>query len=100
MKIRVLLPVAWLAAIHIAACGAGFLSPWEPVRQNRSLPFAPPPRLRLIDPNGHIHRRPFICGLSPVRGSLLPRYFEDCGRTFTIRFFTTGFTYCIGPFCL
>src|SRR5207245_3295088 len=43
------LALAALAAVHLAALGAGFLAPYGPTDQNRSLPYAPPARLRFVD---------------------------------------------------
>ena len=46
---RLLLVASVLVAVHLAALGAGFLSPYSPITQNRTLPYAPPTRLHLVD---------------------------------------------------
>jgi len=66
MKGRASLSVALaaLAAMHLAAIGASFLSPYDPTEQNRSLPYAPPTRLHLVDGEGRFHFRPVVYRMS------------------------------------
>jgi peptide/nickel transport system permease protein len=54
------LGLAVLAAVHLAALGAGFLAPYPPAQQNRTLPYAPPTRLHFVDAGGRFHVRPFV----------------------------------------
>ena len=48
------LALAVLAAVHLAALGAGFLAPYPPTEQNRMLPYAPPTRLHFVDTAGRL----------------------------------------------
>ncbi len=70
MSIRI--PALVLIAIHAAALFAGFLAPYSPSGQDRTMPFAPPMRPRFVDPGGGFHWRPFVlCGdpqqVCPIR---------------------------------
>lgn len=78
-------PILWLALLHVAVIGADFFAPYDYGLQNRSMPFAPPTRIRLIDPVAGRLSRPFVCELNPATGSAT--YVEDCSRRFPIRFF-------------
>lgn len=78
---RRLIPIVWLALLHIAVIGADFFAPYDYTQQNRSMPFAPPTRIHLIDPVSGLLARPFVCESTPVT------YVEDCSRRFPIRFF-------------
>ncbi len=93
MQLWTAVPLSWLVGLHIAVVGAGFFSPYEPTRQNRSLPYAPPTPLHFVDPEGHWHWRPFICkqSISPLRSGT-----EDCARRSTIHFCVAGTPYRIG----
>lgn len=89
--------VAALALLYLAVLGAGFLSPDDPLAQNRDLPFAPPTRLHFVDPAGRVHLRPFVHPLVLRPGSL-EEYEEDHSRTYPLRFFVTGARYTVlGP---
>src|SRR5207245_2615698 len=56
------LALAVLAAVHLAALGAGFLAPYPPTEQNRMLPYAPPTRLHFVDTAGRLPLPPFVYG--------------------------------------
>jgi len=77
MSRRAALPTALaaLVAMHLAALGAGFLAPYDPTAQNRSVPYAPPTRLRFVDAEGRFHLRPFVYRL--VRSGAGGAYEED-----------------------
>jgi len=77
MSRRAALPTALaaLVAMHLAALGAGFLAPYDPTEQNRSVPYAPPTRLRFVDAEGRFHLRPFVYRL--VRSGAGGAYEED-----------------------
>lgn len=49
-----------LAAVHLAALAAPFLSAYDPTEQNRTLPYAPPTRVHMIDGGGRFRWRPFV----------------------------------------
>jgi peptide/nickel transport system permease protein len=90
MSVRAGLPVALaaLAALHLAALGAPFLAPYDPTEQNRSLPYAPPTRLHLIDGEGRFHLRPFVYRMARRRGG--EGYEEDRGRSCRVLFLVRG----------
>jgi peptide/nickel transport system permease protein len=58
---RKLIPwLAALAAIHLIIACAGFFAPYDPLSQNRHLPYIPPMQLHFVDYQGHFHVRPFF----------------------------------------
>lgn len=75
-----------LGAVHLAAIGAGFLAPYAPTEQNRTLPYAPPTRLRFVDAAGRFHLRPFVYRATEREGTE-GVYDEDPTRPYPIRFF-------------
>jgi peptide/nickel transport system permease protein len=91
---RMLAPVLWLGLLHVAVLGAHFFSPYDHTQQNRSVPFAPPTRIRFMDLQGALHFRPFVCRQVPEAGSFTT-YTEDCTNVFPIRFFVSGHPYTI-----
>jgi len=78
-----------LGAVHLAAIGAGFLAPYAPTEQNRSLPYAPPTRLRFVDAEGRLHLRPFVYRLVEREGAG-GVYDEDTSRPWPVRLFVRG----------
>lgn len=80
------LAAAVLIALHGAALGAGFLAPYEPTQQNRTLPYAPPTRLHFVDEGGRFHLRPFVYSLVE-EGGASGRYREDRAQAHPVRLF-------------
>jgi peptide/nickel transport system permease protein len=80
-----------LIAIHAAAVGAGFLTPYGPTVQARALPYAPPTRLHLVDEAGRLHLRPFVYALVEDE-AVAGHYQEDRRQAFPIRFFVRDST--------
>ena len=78
-----------LAAVHLAAIGAGFLAPYAPTEQNRTLPYAPPTLLRFVDAEGRFHLRPFVYRRVDREGAA-GAYDEDRSRPFPVRFLVRG----------
>ncbi len=76
-----------LLAVHGAALAAGFLAPYPPAEQNRTLPYAPPTRLHFVDGAGALHARPFVYGLAEDGGG---GYREDRSRRYPLRFLVRG----------
>jgi peptide/nickel transport system permease protein len=74
-----------LAALHLAALSAAFLAPYSALEQNRSLPYAPPTRLRFVDESGRWHPRPFVYAWAEDEAGAGP-YREDRSRVFPVRF--------------
>jgi peptide/nickel transport system permease protein len=80
----VALAVSALAAIHLAALGAGFLAPYGPTEQYRSLPYAPPTRLHMVDAEGRLHWRPLVYALARSRAG--GTYEEDRRESYPVLF--------------
>lgn len=87
--------LAFLAGVHLAALGAGFLAPYSPVEQNRTMPYAPPTRLRFVDAEGRFHLRPFVYA-TEERDDALGHYTEDRRRRHPVRFLVPGAPYTLG----
>jgi peptide/nickel transport system permease protein len=82
-------------AVHGIILAAPWIAPYDPATQHRVLAFAPPSRLRAIDPDGRWHL-PFVCALKPSLDSPF-HYTEDCSERFAVRPFvsrqeTVGFS--------
>jgi len=74
--------------LHLALLCAAFIAPYDPVAQNRELPYAPPTRLHLHDAAGW-HLRPFV-----YRWTLGDEgYLEDKSESFPVHLLTTGSSY-------
>jgi peptide/nickel transport system permease protein len=86
---RLWLAGAALAAVHLGALAAPFLAPYRPTRQNRTMPYAPPTRVRFVDAAGRFHLRPFVYPLADTGGPA-PGYEEDRSRPFALRFLVRG----------
>jgi peptide/nickel transport system substrate-binding protein len=54
-----------LAAVHLVVALAGFIAPYDPANQDRSLPYAPPTAVRFVDATGAFHLRPFVYAQTP-----------------------------------
>jgi peptide/nickel transport system permease protein len=78
-------PSVALAALYAVVLCAGFLAPYDPGAQHRDRPFAPPTAPHLVDPNGRVHLRPFVYGVTPTANG--DGYTEDRGRMYPVRFF-------------
>ncbi len=94
MSRRAGLPLALgaLSVIHLAALGANFLAPYDPLEQNRSLPYAPPTRVHFVDGEGRFHARPLVYRLAS-RSEAGDAYEEDRTQGYPILFLvrdTTG----------
>jgi peptide/nickel transport system permease protein len=94
----VFIALIWLIGLHLAVADAGFISPYDPARQNRSLPFTPPTRFRFGDPKGPLYWHTFVCQVVGQNPSGLNNYREDCARRYPVHLFVSGFPYRIGPF--
>ncbi len=78
-----------LVTVYALAIGADFVAPYDYFAQNRSLPFAPPTRLHLVDPAGNWHLIPFIHPLVDRPGHY-GEYVEDRDRIVAVRVFPAG----------
>jgi peptide/nickel transport system permease protein len=81
-----------LAASHLAIIFAGFLSPYDPAKQNRMFPYAPPSSVHFIDGEGNVHVRPFVCALKYSSGAM-NEYSEDRSNCSSVRWLVSGSQY-------
>lgn len=95
-KARIWLPAAVLVAVYALAIGADFVAPYHYGTQNRSLSFAPPTRLRFVDPAGEVHLVPFVHPLVEVPGRY-GEYAEDRTRVCPVRFLVAAAPGSPGP---
>jgi peptide/nickel transport system permease protein len=87
----------FLVLLHTAVLCGGFIAPYNPVSQNRDLPYVPPVRPHFIDTQGHFHLRPFIYRwISKPQG--LYEYAESRDREYPIHFLVKGTEYKIAGF--
>jgi peptide/nickel transport system permease protein len=95
---RIKLLLVALGGLHIAILLAGFFSPYDPARQNRELPYAPPTRIHSVDARNHFRVVPLVCALED-RPDAAGEYFESPDRCAPIQFLVKGVSYrLIGPF--
>ncbi len=97
MRTRAAILVGLLAGLHLVLLFAGFFAPYDPVTQDRELPYAPPTRLHFKDSSG-FHLRPFVYAWTSVLDgdqldSLQDSYKEDHSHEYPIRFFVSGPSY-------
>ena len=81
-----------LLVIHTVVLLAGFFAPYDSNSQNRSLPFAPPTRLHIVDTQGQLHMRPFVYAWKAVAGTATG-YREDQSIAYPVFFFVSGAEY-------
>lgn len=93
MRAKWILLSTALAIVHLSLLFAGFIAPYDPTAQDRSLPYAPPTTVHFADASGW-HLRPFIYQLTPVADG----YTEDRSRPFPISFLTRGDRYTVVGF--
>lgn len=75
-----------LLAVHLAVLGAEWIAPYDAGEQHRSLPLAPPTKLRFVDAEGRFHLRPFVYRVSE-RPDRLGEFVEDPSEIHPVRFF-------------
>jgi len=84
-RTRLVLAVSLLVALHAAVLLGGFISPYDPALQVRTLPFCPPTKIHFVDVSGTFHLRPFVYGWIPVEGSFA-EYREDRSQRYPLQF--------------
>src|SRR5437588_879053 len=95
MKLK---PQFWIAAsvlvaLHVMVLLPGFIAPYDPTEQDRSIPFAPPTTFHFKDQNGSWRLRPFVYALvSKDDGS----YAEDENEKYFLRVFVSGRPFKLG----
>ncbi len=80
--------IAFLVALHLLILLAGFVAPYDPIAQNRDVPYAPPTRLHFVDGSG-LHARPFVYAWTPTDDG----YREDRTRAYLVQAFFRGDSY-------
>lgn len=88
MRAKTYLLLAALVVLHGILLFAGFVAPYDPVAQDRELPYAPPTTLHFVDASGW-HARPFIYGWTIGPDG----YVEDISRPLPVHFFVRGSSY-------
>lgn len=88
--------VAALVAAHAVVLLAGFVAPYDPAAQARTLPFAPPSRLHIVDADGRFHGWPFVYALVPDPVTL-DAYVEDTTTRYPVRMLVEGASYDVLP---
>lgn len=84
--------LAALVVIHALVLLAGFFAPYDPTSQNRSLPFAPPTRIHIVDSQGKLHFRPFVYSWTAVTGTATD-YREDQSVAYPVHLLVFGTEY-------
>lgn len=85
-RMRSLLALA--IGLHLLFLLAGFVAPYNPVTQNRELPYAPPTRVHWWGASG-FHLRPFVYSWIPSDDG----YSEDRSEAYPIQLFVRGDSY-------
>lgn len=83
---------AALIIVYLIMVFAEFLAPYALDFTERSVFYAPPVGVHLIDAHGRLHARPFVYAYRLVDRELRI-YGPDTSRTFDIHFFVRGFPY-------
>ncbi len=84
---KIWISAAALVLVHIVVLSSSFLAPYDPVAQNRDLPFAPPMHLHFVDSAGKFHVRPFVYPWRAQPSGDHLQYQEDRSQVWKIRFF-------------
>jgi len=79
----------FLAFLHGVVLFAGFVAPYNPTRQDRDRPYAPPVTVHFSDRIGKFHLRPFVYAQRLREGSF-DQYEEDRASRVPVRFFVPG----------
>jgi peptide/nickel transport system permease protein len=80
-----------LLVLHAVVGGAGFLAPYDPVKQDREHAYLPPMRVHFLG-RGHLHLRPFFYA-ERLREGTFDEFEEDTEKAIPLRFFSTGEQY-------
>src|SRR5882672_9378450 len=86
------LVVALLVLLHGVVLLGGFVAPYDPIRQNRERPYAPPARIHLVDGQGKFHFRPFVYA-QRLREGAFDQYEDDHATLIPLKFFVSGASY-------
>src|SRR5580658_11160862 len=93
MRAKTAILVGSLAGLHLVLLFAGFFAPYDPLTQDRELPYAPPTRLHFKDAAG-FHLRPFVyASMRVLEGDRAGSLEEDRSREYPLRFLVSGPSY-------
>jgi len=88
-RLKLWLALGFLVLVHVVVLLAEFFAPYDPTRQNRMLPYAPPTTIHFVDASGGFHLRPFVYGIYERPGEM-GVYEEDTSQVYPLRFFVEG----------
>jgi peptide/nickel transport system substrate-binding protein len=80
--------IAPLVALHLVVGFAGFVAPYDPTSQDRSLPYAPPTALHVVGADGQLHS-PFVYARLPDPNDPAA-YIDDTTRRYPVQLFAHG----------
>src|SRR3569833_513011 len=84
--------LAILLVVHLIVLLAGFLAPYSPTEQNRSLSYAPPTHIHFLNSQRNSAFQPFT--YKSIESPGTPGvYLEDRDAVFPVRFWVTGASY-------
>jgi peptide/nickel transport system permease protein len=81
-----------LVLLHGIVLVGGFVAPYDPIRQDRERPYAPPARIHFVDGQGKFHPRPFVYA-QRLRAGSFDQYEDDCATSIPLKFFVSGASY-------
>lgn len=81
-----------LCMLHLCILFAGFISPYDPVQQNRDFPFAAPTHIHFARSPGALSPWPFVCAINEIRTEPSENT-ENCSRKYPMRFIVRGAQY-------
>jgi peptide/nickel transport system permease protein len=81
---RLAVAAALVGVPHLVVAMAPWLAPYDHRAQDRSLPYAPPTRIRFVDADGRFHLRPFVHPWVE-RTDSPGTYHEDRSRVYPLR---------------
>src|SRR5258706_11809849 len=82
----------FLVLLHGVVLVGGFVAPYDPIRQNRKRPYAPPAGIHFVDGQGKFHFRPFVYA-QRLREGAFDQYEDDHAALIPLKFFVSGASY-------
>jgi len=82
----------FLVLLHGVVLVGGFVAPYDPIRQNRERPYAPPAGIHFVDGQGKFHFRPFVYA-QRLQESSFDQYEDDHATPIPLKFFVSGVSY-------
>jgi peptide/nickel transport system permease protein len=88
--------VAFVIALHGLVFFAGFVAPYDPVQQVRTLPYAPPTGVHFVDADGRFHLQPFVYAQVPD-ATAYDVYVDDTSTRYPVQLLVSGPRYAVVP---